>query len=217
MRVLASSLAAIFLLLTPALARGAPRTLLVANDSSLAIENTEANYYHLSRMRNYAMILQYYRAGYLVRVPASTSFYYLDGVPPEYRYLRPWSKLFLDRLSQEFYARFRQRLRITSLIRTVESQFRLVRTNPNAAEAIGPDRSSHLTGATFDISKRFMSFRARQWIRRVLFSLRQARYLDAIEEFQEPCFHVMVYPTYQEYVARLTTHRQPVPRVAEGN
>ncbi len=214
MRITALPIIAGFLLLGSGLMAGTGRSVL-AEDSSQTIENSRTDSYHLSRMRNHAMIRRFYRAGYLVRVPLRTPSYYLHGVPAMYRYLRPWSKLFLDRLSAQFHARFRQRLRITSLVWTVEFQLRLTRTNRNAADARGPYRSSHLTGATFDISKRFMSFRARQWIRRVLFSLRQAGYLDAIEEFQEPCFHVMIYPPYREYVARLT--RPPEPSIAEGN
>ena len=102
--------------------------------------------------------------------------------------------------------RFGQRLRVTSLIRTISSQRRLERGNPNAARATGPDRSSHLTGATLDISKRFMPRRGRQWIRRVLFRLHQGGYLYAVEEFEQPTFHVMVFPTYQQHVAQLA-HR----------
>lgn len=188
----------------PAWARGGGnRWLLVANADSQAIQNARANEYNLSRMRNTAMIQRFYRDGYLVAVPASTRYYYLHDIPPAYRFLRPWTRLFLDRLSSEYYARFRQRLRVTSLVRTVGSQIRLSHYNPNAAEARGPDRSAHLTGAALDISKRFMSVQGERWMRSVLFNLKQAGYLYAIEEFEEPDFHVMVYPTYRGYVVRL--------------
>ncbi len=206
MRTLTISLAATVLLLAPVSARGGDWSILTANASSQSIQNARANAYHLSRMRNRAMILQFYRAGYLVRVPERTRFYYLDAIPPAYRYLRPWTMLFLDRLSREFYEKFRQPLRVTSLIRTVGSQRRLTHLNPNAAEATGPDRSSHLTGATLDISKRFMPPRGQQWMRSVLFRLKKSGYLYAIEEFHQPTFHVMVYPNYRQYVAELTQH-----------
>jgi hypothetical protein len=204
MRTLTISFAAIILLLAPISARGGDWSILAAKRSSQAIQNARANAYHLSRMRNRAMILQFYRSGYLVRVPERTRYYYLDSIAPPYRYLRPWTMLFLDRLSREFYEKFGQPLRVTSLIRTVGSQSRLTHTNPNAAEATGPDRSSHLTGATLDISKRFMPVRGQQWMRSVLFRLKKSGYLYAIEEFQEPAFHVMVYPNYRQYVAHLS-------------
>ncbi|HVB99154.1 MAG TPA: DUF5715 family protein [Candidatus Dormibacteraeota bacterium] len=203
MRTLTLSLVAL-LLAAPAWARGrANRWVLVANASSQAIQNARANEYDLSRMRNDAMIQQFYQDGYLVPVPSNTPSYYLYEIRAPHRYLRPWTKLFLDRLSGEYYARFRQRLRVTSLVRTVSSQIRLGYRNPNAAEATGPNRSSHLTGAALDISKRFMSPRGIEWMRSVLFRLKQAGYVYAIEEFHEPDFHVMVYPTYRELVARL--------------
>ncbi len=181
----------------------APRSLLVANAYSQEIQNDRADAYHLSRMQNRAMIWRFYRAGYLDAVPIRTSYYYLDGIAPPYRFLRPWTKLFLDRLSEEYFERFRQPLRVTSLIRSVGEQLRLARWDPNAAEATGPDRSAHLTGAALDISKRFMSWQGEEWMRRVLFHLRQEGFLYAIEEFEEPCFHVMVYPNYTSYVAEL--------------
>ncbi len=188
--------------------------MLIATASSQAIQNEKANTYDLSRMRNRAMIRRFYRAGLLDVVPTYTKYYYLHDIPRSYHYLRPWTKLFLDRLSREYYQRFRQRLRITSMIRTVVMQRRLIRMNPNAARATGPDRSSHLTGATLDISKRFMSYRGQVWMRHVLFRLAESGYLYAIEEFVEPCFHVMVYPNYRQYVARIT-HRHPRLSVAE--
>jgi hypothetical protein len=206
MRTLILSLATVFFLFAPASARGGDWSILTANPSSQAIQNERANEFHLSRMQNRAMIQRFYRAGYLVRVPVRTRFYYLDDIAPPYRYLRPWTMLFLNRLSREYYERFGAPLRVTSLVRTVDSQRRLARYDGNAAEATGPDESSHLTGATLDISKRFMSYRGELWMRKVLYGLKRSNYLYAVEEFEEPCFHVMVYPTYRQYVARLT-HR----------
>ncbi len=181
----------------------------MANSSSQAIQNDRADRDNLSRMRNAAMIQRFVQSGYLVSVQPSTRFYYLHSIGPTYRYCRPWTKLFLDRLSRQFYARFRQRLRITSLVRTAASQERLADRNSNAADAFGPERSSHLTGATVDISKRWMSPAARRWLRTVLYSLRQQGYLYAIEEFHQPAFHVMVYANYPEYVQILTRRQNP--------
>jgi hypothetical protein len=206
MRTLATIAVVAALLVLPARLRAADQSLLMANASSQAIQNEKANEFHLSRMRNRAMIRRFYRAGLLVRVPTRTRNYYLHGIPSSYHYLRPWTKLFLTRLSRQYHARFGQRLRVTSMIRTVYLQRRLTRRNPNAVRATGPDRSSHLTGATLDISKRFMSARGQRWMRHVLLRLERSGYLYAIEEFEEPCFHIMVYPTYRRYVERIT-HR----------
>lgn len=177
---------------------------LVATDNSQSIQNLRANQYDLSRLRDLGMVREFRAQGLLVPVHSRMPYYYIHGVPAGYRYLRPWSKLFLDRLSREYYARFRQPLRITSMLRTVHLQQRLTRWNPNAADATGADRSSHLTGATLDISKHGMSARGQNWLRNVLVQLKGGGYLYAIEEFQEPCFHVMVFPTYRDYVAGRT-------------
>jgi Family of unknown function (DUF5715) len=199
------ALAAFLILLSTPVCRGrADEAALVATGSSQSIQNAEANAFHLSRLRDLEMVSRFHEARLLVRVPSRAPGYYVHGVPSDYRYLRPWTKLFLDRVSREFDARFHQPLRVTSMLRTVRLQRHLSRTNPNAADAIGADRSSHLTGATLDISKHGMNSREQRWMRNVLFQLKSAGYLYAIEEFQEPCFHVMVYPTYRRYVAGVT-------------
>lgn len=186
--------------------RAGSRQLLLASASSQGIQNARADDDNLSRMHDLAMLRRFVGAGYLTRVASSTRFYYLHAVSSRYRYCRPWTKLFLERLSRQFYARYKQRLRVTSLVRTAASQILLAHTNGNAADAFGPLRSSHLTGASLDISKHGMSSAAIGWMRDVLYSLRKQGYLYAIEEFQQPTFHVMVYRNYPQYVASIT-HR----------
>ena len=114
MRALTLSFAAIIMLFAPVAAHGGDWSILAADSSSQSVQNARANAYHLSRMRNRAMIARFYRAGYLVRVPARTRFYYLDQIPSAYRYVRPWTLLFLIRLRRQFYARFGQPLRAST-------------------------------------------------------------------------------------------------------
>lgn len=178
---------------------GARSSLLAANASSQSIQNARADAYHLTRMRNRAMIVEFAEEGYLVAVPGATRSYYLHRIPPMYRYLRPWAKRFLDRISAEYYANFHQQIRVTSLIRTVALQRKLARRNSNAADATGDDRSSHLTGATLDISKHSMTARQEIWLRKRLIALEKSGYVYAIEEYQQPCFHVMVFPNFHDY------------------
>jgi Family of unknown function (DUF5715) len=194
--------AATVLLAAPARVRGRARSVLTANASSQTVQNQRADDYHLTRMRNRAMVARFFEAGYLVAVPRRTRFYYLHSVPASYRYLRPWAKRFLDRVSREYYANFHRRLRVTSLVRTVALQRRLARRNSNAAEATGDDRSSHLTGATLDISKHSMNGREKEWLRRELIGLEKSGYIYAVEEFEQPCFHVMVFPNYGDYAPK---------------
>lgn len=200
-RIITFVLAAI-LIATPAVMRAGARSVLAANASSQSIQNARADAYHLARMRDRAMIVQFAAAGYLVSVAPETRFYYLHGVTPEYSYLRPWAKRFLDQISRQFYANFHQQLRVTSLVRTVSLQQRLEHRNFNAAEATGDDRSSHLTGATLDISKHEMTWREKKWLRRELVVLEQSGYVYAVEEFHQPCFHVMVFPNYRDFAPK---------------
>jgi hypothetical protein len=180
-----------------------PDGLLRAEPDSQLEQNRKADAEDLSRMADLAMVRRFARLGLLQTVPASSPTYALLG-PSALRYLRPWARLFLKRLSEQFHARFGARLRVTSLTRTVAYQRRLRGRNGNAAPAVGEERSSHLTGASLDISKRFMTTRQIDWMRRVLHSLAEANHLHAVEEFAQPTFHVMVHRSYLDYV-RLRT------------
>lgn len=204
---------ALFLVsLLPVALCAASRTSLVADGTSPTAQNSRADDDNLSRIENVAMLNRFVRGGYLVSVPASGSHYYVHGVPAQYRYTRPWTKVFLTRLSRQYYAKFGKRLRVTSLVRTENRQRRLARVNANAADAVGDSRSSHLTGATIDISKRFMSAAERRWMRDVLYSLHRQGYLYAIEEFYQPTFHIMVFRNYPKYVTLLTHRRLAKPQ-----
>ena len=55
-----------------------------------------------------------------------------------------------------------------------------------------------------DISKRLMPRAGQQWMRRVLSQLRAQGVLYAIEEYHQPCFHVMVYRSYLDYVEQIS-------------
>ena len=178
---------------------------LAATTESQRIQNERADADDLSRMTNDAMVRRFRRLGLLLPVASSTPSYYLSGLPARFHYLRPWSRLFLKRLSLQFHERFGARLRVTGLVRSATYQTQLDRRNPNAATAAGPKRSSHLTGATLDVSKRFMSGPQIDWMRDVLSSLNEREVVYALEEFSQPCFHVMVHKSYTGYVKQLTS------------
>ena len=189
--------------LSPITAQASSRTLLKASSNSQVIQNKRADRDDLSRMKNVSMVRRFIRAGLLVRVPSRTRHYYTRYIPAKYSYLRPWSKLFLDRLSSQYYARFKKKLRVTSTVRTIALQNSIRKRNRNAASPYGPKRSSHLTGATLDISKAGMTSREIAWMRNVLHSVKKKGYLYAVEEFQQPTFHIMIYKNYPKYVASL--------------
>ncbi len=181
----------------------ASRRGLRANTESQVHQNQRADRDHLSRMKDSGMLESWARLELLVPVPAKTANFYVHQVSPQYRYVRPWAKLFLDRISSQFRRRFERPLRITSLTRTVDYQNQLSRRNGNAASPYGEKRSSHLTGASLDISKKGLGGAQVGWLRRVLLSLHRKQYVFAVEEFYQPNFHVMVHRNYPEYVEML--------------
>lgn len=188
-------------------AAGATRSSLRADFRSQVIQNERADLDGLSRFEGSDMVKRFARLQLLEQVPLKTRNYYLHQIPSEFRYLRPWAKLFLDRLSSQFRSRFGQPLRITGLTRTAKYQQSLRRRNRNAAAASGPKRSVHLTGACLDISKKGMTGSQVSWMRRVLLSIKQKGYLFPVEEFKQPNFHIMVYRNYPEYVASLQARK----------
>ena len=187
---------------TPFVAGADPN--LRADSSSQAEQNRLADIDHLSRMKDKEMVQRWARLQLLSPVKVRTSDYYVHAVPEDYRYLRPWAYVFLQRLGKQFRSRFGRPLRVTSMLRTVSYQRALARRNGNAAPSTGPKASVHLTGACLDISKKDMTRTHQSWMRNVLANLRQKGYLYAIEEFRQPVFHILVHRRYEDYVAQRT-------------
>jgi hypothetical protein len=181
------------------------RAPLVARPHRLRRESAAAARDRLSRMRDLAMVDHFRRSGLLVDVPLETRTYYVEGVGTRLRVARPWTRRFIEQLAQAFHGLFDRPLRITSLTRTTARQRALLQTNSSAAPATGPVRSTHLTGAAVDISKRSFSEREVAWLRTVLARLRHRGVVHAVEEFGEPHFHVLVRRAYERYGRALTS------------
>jgi hypothetical protein len=146
----------------------------------------------------------------LVSLPASASLLVNSSLPEAHRYCRPWTARFLADFARAHAARFDRPLLVSSAVRTVEYQKRLMRINGNAAAAEGDIVSPHLTGATIDIAKGTMSRQEVGWVRSWLLPLQAAGKLDVEEEFQQACFHITVYKTYAPPTAPPTPrHRRP--------
>jgi hypothetical protein len=117
-------------------------------------------------------------------------------LPPNHRYCRPWTARFLADLAQAHEAAFHRPLEVTSAVRTVAYQKRLMWINGNAAAAEGDVVSPHLTGATIDIAKEGLTRAEMGWMRRELLTLEAAGKIDVEEEFRQACFHITVYRSY---------------------
>jgi hypothetical protein len=132
----------------------------------------------------------------LVPVPISAALTVNPDLPANRRYCRPWTARFLSDFARAHAARFHSPLEVSSAVRTVDYQRRLMLINGNAAAAEGDIVSPHLTGATVDIAKHDLTFPELAWMRTRLLALQQAGKIDVEEEFQQSCFHITVYKNY---------------------
>ncbi len=129
-------------------------------------------------------------------VPASDALTVNAELPELHRYCRPWTARFLADLARAHEAAFHRPFEVSSAVRTIEYQKRLMHTNGNAAAAEGDIVSPHLTGATVNIAKDGMSRAEIAWMRRRLLAIETAGNLDVEEEFRQACFHITVYKSY---------------------
>ena len=163
---------------------------------SLVRQNARAEQDSLERIEDDADLQDRIARGFLVRVPESGGLIVNPGLPEDRRYCRPWTADFLADLARAYQAQFHTALIVSSAVRTVEYQKRLMRTNHNAAEAEGDIVSPHLTGATIDIAKSGLSKKQMLWMRNQLLNYQNAGVLDVEEEYRQRCFHITVYKNY---------------------
>ena len=152
----------------------------------------------------------------LVPLPASSALAVNGDLPPLRRYCRPWTAQFLADLAGAHQKSFRKALLVSSAVRTVAYQKRLIGSNGNAAAAEGDIVSPHLTGAAVDIPKDGMSRKELAWMRAHLLILQQAGKIDVEEEFQQPCFHIAVYKSYLQPAPRVRMNAKPAEAAASN-
>ena len=163
---------------------------------SLARQNEKTDADGLERILDDDDLNDRIARGMLVPVPASGALAVNGNLPQNRRYCRPWTAAFLTDLARNHQAQFHSPLEVSSAVRTVEYQKRLMETNGNAAQAEGDIASPHLTGATIDIAKQGLNQREIYWMRSRLSALQNAGKIDVEEEFQQSCFHITVYKSY---------------------
>lgn len=159
-------------------------------------ENREADEAGLIRIESDSMLEILKFSGTLVKLPS------VAGAEVDYRleekwsWVRPWVAEFLRDLGHEFFTTHKASLRVSSAVRTVEYQGFLQLINRNAASTFGDRRSTHPTGATIDITKRFLSQKEIKWLRVRLLELEGMGLVEVTEEFFQSVFHIMVFPRY---------------------
>ncbi|MGD0520249.1 MAG: DUF5715 family protein [Terracidiphilus sp.] len=189
---------------------------------SLARQNVKTENDNLERIEDDDDLADRIARKMLVPVPASAALTINGNLPENYRYCRPWTARFLADLARIHAAQFHRPFEVSSAVRTVAYQKRLMESNGNAAAAEGDIASPHLTGATVDIAKQGMSRQEMGWMRSRLLQIQQAGKIDVEEEFQQACFHITVYKSYLPPKPVLTgkpkqrRSAQPVQIVARG-
>jgi hypothetical protein len=135
----------------------------------------------------------------LVPISQSQFLRFDPRLDPSRRYCRPWTREFLEDLSQAYYHRFHQQIQVNSAVRTVLVQRKLRRHNRNAAPETGETASSHLAGLTVDLQRRGMSRDQVRYMERYLFYLRALGLVEPEEERRQWVFHVMVSDRYADW------------------
>jgi uncharacterized protein DUF5715 len=161
----------------------------------LVRENEELDRLQLPRIADEYELMRYELSQELVPVSETDGLKFAPDLPENRHYCRPWTREFLQDFSDAYYNEFHSSLLITSMVRTVEQQHRLRRWNRFAAPEFGDTASTHLTGVTFDMSRRGLTYEQYEWIRNYLLPLQAQGMVDPIEE-RQPVLHVVVYEKY---------------------
>jgi hypothetical protein len=192
--------------------RGAMPPPLRGSLESLERQNVKLTSEGLERIEDEDALSARIADGLLVPVPASAGLMVNGNLPPTHRYCRPWTAHFLADLAEAHEAVFHRPLEVSSAVRTVTYQKRLMRINGNAAPAVGDVVSPHLTGAAVDIAKEGLTRAEMGWMRNRLMALEAEGKIDVEEEFRQRCFHITVYASYAPpAVRRVAPSRAQTP------
>jgi hypothetical protein len=173
--------------------------LLRGSHESLLRQNDEIDRLQLPRIANDEELLELETREELVPLSDSRSLLINPSIEDNRRYCRSWTRDFVNDLSEDFYAKFHQKIILTSAVRTIEQQEKLRRRNRNAAPAEGGTASSHLAGTTIDIGKKGMTRAQRKWVDQYVYQLHQEGLVEAAEERRQACYHIMVSERYTDW------------------
>jgi LysM repeat protein len=162
--------------------------------ASMQRQHQEAVRYGYSFIDNPQTVNQFVSSGYLVKVAATRQ---VDLHDVSYPYARPAVKLFVDRLSAQYFAACGEKMTVTSLTRPRNRQ------PANAAS-----NSVHPTGMAVDL-RIPPKGRCRSWLEGTLLALEGTGVLDVTRERNPAHYHVAVFTeAYENYVANLSETSQ---------
>lgn len=181
---------------------------------SLIRQNEEIDRLELPRIQDDAQLEALKASGDLVPIEESDSLKIERSLDPSRRFCRPWTRDFVQDLSDAYYRQFHAQIQVNSAVRTVKVQKKLRRHNRNAAPVDGDTASSHLAGVTVDLQRRGLSKEQIRFVERYLFYLNALGLVEPEEERRHWCFHVMVSDRYGEWRQTQTIFGHP-PAPAE--
>src|SRR5579862_1782825 len=177
---------------------------------SLLLQNAEVDRMELPRIQDDDELEALKASGALQPIIANETLRFDPRLDPSRRYCRPWTRDFVQDLSQAYYHRFHEQIQVNSAVRTVKIQKKLRRHNRNAAPAEGDTASSHLAGLTVDLQRRGMTQDQIHWMQRYLFYMKSLGLVEPEEERHQWVFHIMVSGRYAAW--RETQDVVPVER-----
>jgi len=166
---------------------------------SLLRQNEEIDRLDLPRIQDDEELRQLIASRDLVPIEASESLRIEPSLDPNRRYCRPWTRDFLEDLSNAYYDEFHSQIQVNSAVRTVKVQKKLRRHNRNAAPYQGDTASSHLAGITVDIQRRGMTRQQIKWMQDYLMPLKEQGLIEPEEERRHWCFHIAVAGRYTDW------------------
>jgi Family of unknown function (DUF5715) len=166
---------------------------------SLLRQNEEIDRLDLPRIQDDAELEQLKASQDLVPIVAGPTLRFDPRLDPDRRYCRPWTREFLDDLSQAYFEKFHQSIQVNSAVRTVKVQNKLRRHNRNAAPAEGELASSHLAGITVDIQRRGLTREQIKWMEHYMMPLKSLALIEPEEERRQWVFHVAVSGRYTDW------------------
>ena len=176
---------------------------------SLLRQNEEIDRLALPRIHDDAELRELVASGDLVPIEEGETLHIERRLDPSRRYCRPWTRDFLEDLSEAYYQQFHSPIQVNSAVRTVVVQRKLRRHNRNAAPESGETASSHLAGITVDIQRRGMTRQQVQWVEQYMLPLKEQGLLEPEEERRQWVFHVAVSGRYADWREAKTSAGEP--------
>lgn len=167
---------------------------LLGSRATMERQNMAAVNYGYSFLQTSNEVMKHVDQGHLVKVSATR---HMELHQVSFPYARTQVKLFLDRLSSQYYSSCGEKIVVTSLTRPINKQ------PANASQA-----SVHPTGMAVDLRIPPRG-KCRSWLESTLLSLEKTGVLDVTRERNPPHYHVAVFTEdYVSYVAGIDASGQ---------